>query len=467
VLFNSVHFLVFLPIVTIIYFALPGLYRRIFLLAASFYFYCVWSVKWSLLLVYTTVQDYAAARIIGASTRPAARRIVLMGSLVGNLLVLGIFKYFNFSSESLAALFGKPMLPTLHLILPMGISFYTFESLSYVIDIYRGVLEPTRSLMDFSLFVTFFPHLVAGPIMRGGVLLPQFHEHHTPDGERILSGALLCVWGLMKKVFVADPMGIIVDSIYGTASAPLAPSRFSGLALLSATYAFAVQIYCDFSAYSDIARGAGRILGFRIMKNFDSPYLATTVSEFWRRWHISLSTWLRDYLYISLGGNRHGPLRTYFNLAMTMLLGGLWHGANWTFVAWGALHGLYLCVERMVGAHKLDRDRMTPLEKWGRGIVAFHLTCLGWVFFRSPTLSHALEVVWRIVTLADGRNASAVPMLFLAGVIAIELSGLRTKLHIESFRHPKIARWVVYGSVALLAVVLLSSRSPEFIYFQF
>lgn len=466
-LFNSIHFLVFLPTVAIVYFALPLRYRRVFLLAASFYFYWVWSVKWSLLLIYTIVQDYVAARIIGASARASMRKAALISSLAGNLLVLGVFKYFNFFSESLGALFGTPLLPTLNLILPMGISFYTFESMSYTIDVYRGILEPARSLLEFALFVTFFPHLVAGPIMRGGALLPQFREHHAPNSERILSGVLLCVWGLMKKVFVADPMGAIVEAVYGSASSPVAPSAFSGMALLVATYAFAIQIYCDFSGYSDIARGAGRILGFRIMKNFDSPYLATTVTEFWRRWHISLSTWLRDYLYIPLGGNRHGTLRTYVNLILTMLLGGLWHGANWTFVAWGGLHGLYLSAERMAGIRTQDPATMRPLERGCRMVATFHLVCLGWVFFRSPTLEHALEVVWRIVSVADGPGTSLIPLLALASLVAMQMSRVKHTLHVQLLRRPEVSRWFVYGAVALLLLVLAGSRTPEFIYFQF
>jgi D-alanyl-lipoteichoic acid acyltransferase DltB (MBOAT superfamily) len=465
--FASVHFLIFLPLVATVYFLLPLRARRLFLLAASYYFYCVWSFKWSVLLIYATLLDYVAGLVIGTATRPLTRKLALGISLTGNLVALGVFKYFDFIGGSLAALFGQPVWPTLDLVLPMGISFYTFQTMSYTIDVYRGVVKPTRSLADFALFVTFFPHLVAGPIMRAADLLPQFQEDHQPNSERILSGAVLCVWGLSKKVFVADPMGYIVESVYGTVAAPLAPSTFSGAALLLATYAFALQIYCDFSAYSDIARGAARILGFRLIQNFDAPYLAVTISDFWSRWHISLSKWLRDYVYVPLGGNRKGPSRTYVNLTITMLLGGLWHGANWTFIAWGAVHGLALSVERMLGARNLHDRAMSPLERWCRILVTFHIVCLGWVLFRSPTIAHAAEVVWRIVTLAPGEATTMTPALVLVVLFAMQATGLSPTLRDNPVRYPGAARWVVYATAVLLLVALSGARTPEFIYFQF
>ena len=466
-LFNSVHFLIFLPVVTVLYFALPLKARRVFLLAASFYFYCVWSVKWSFLMVYTIAQDYLAIRIIAGSDRPAVRKAALVLSLGGNLFILALFKYYGFLNNSLAALLGSRPLPALDLILPMGISFYTFQTMSYVIDVYRRQVEPPRSLTDFALFIAFFPQLVAGPIMRGSELLHQFYEEHRPQAERILSGALLVVWGLLKKVFVADAMGRIVGSVYGTAAAPLDPGAFSGLTLLMATYAFAVQIYCDFSAYTDICIGSGRILGFRIIENFNSPYLAVSITDFWRRWHMSLSRWLRDYLYIPLGGNRTGRARTYFNLAVTLLLGGLWHGANWTFVAWGGLHGVYLAAERLLGLDHLDRSRLTTGGRWLRGILTFHLVCLGWVLFRSPTLSHAAQVVSRILTLAEGSRMSPIPLVCVAAIVALQTAKLRINFHLIFMRRPTIARWTVYACIGLLFVALTFTDRHEFIYFQF
>ena len=466
-LFNSIHFLIFLPVVAAVYFLLPLRWRRVFLLAASFYFYCVWSVKWSLLMVYTVFQDYIALRVIHRSDRPAVRRAALIVSLGGNLLILGLFKYYGFFNRSLGALLGGPPLPVLDIILPMGISFYTFQTMSYVVDVYRREIGPPRSFLDFSLFITFFPQLVAGPIMRGSELLHQFYEDHKPQAERILSGALLVAWGLLKKVFVADPMGAIVQSVYGTASAPLDPGQFSGLSLLMATYAFAVQIYCDFSAYTNICIGAGRILGFRVIENFNSPYLAVSITDFWRRWHMSLSRWLRDYLYIPLGGNRLGNARTYVNLLATMLLGGLWHGANWTFVAWGGLHGLYLAAERFFGLDKLERAKLSPVQRWLMGIVTFHLVCVSWVLFRSPSFHHAAETLWRIATWAGGAMPTLAPLACVAGIVALQTARLKINFHMLFMRRPTFARWVAYACFGLLSVVLSTSRSPEFIYFQF
>lgn len=466
-LFNSVHFLLFLPVVAAVYFALPLRARRYFLLASSFYFYWVWSVKWSLLLVYTVFQDYLAVRVIYRSPRPGVRRAALVLSLGGNLLILALFKYYGFFNRSLAALLGGPPLPVLDIVLPMGISFYTFQTMSYVVDVYRREIGPPRSFLDFALFITFFPQLVAGPIMRGGELLHQFYEDHKPQAERILSGTLLVVWGLLKKVLVADPMGEIVQSVYGTAAAPLDPASFSGLTLLMATYAFAVQIYCDFSAYTDICIGSGRILGFRIIENFNSPYLAVSITDFWRRWHMSLSRWLRDYLYIPLGGNRLGSGRTYLNLMVTMLLGGLWHGANWTFVAWGGLHGLYLAVERMLGLHNEDRSRLGGSRRWLRGIFTFHLVCLSWILFRSPNFSHASQIAWRIVSWARGEMPNLAPLACVLAIAALQTAKIKVNFHMIFMRRPTLSRWLAYACIGLLLVVLSSARSPEFIYFQF
>lgn len=466
-LFNSIHFLVFLPLVACVYFLLPLRSRRVFLLAASFYFYCVFSIPLSLLLVFSTVLDYTVARVIEGTRRAGVRKAALIVSMVGNLGMLCTFKYLDFFNLSLASILGFPPWPELHLILPMGISFYTFQTMAYTIDVYRGQLAARKSILDVALYVSFFPQLVAGPIMRGGTLLPQFAEEHHPNSERILSGVMLVTWGLLKKVFVADPMGAIVDQVYGTAAMPASAAEFGSGALLLATYAFAVQIYCDFSAYSDIAIGSGRILGFRLMKNFDSPYLSTTIREFWRRWHISLSTWLRDYLYIPLGGSRGSKLRTYVNLALTMLLGGLWHGANWTFVVWGALHGIYLAGERFLGIDRLDRSKMGLVEKWVRGIIVFHLVCLAWVFFRCSTMEQAFEIIARIVTLADGRGVSHAPLAALAILLAVQIAKYRADFASIALRFPNTTRWALYGCAVLLGIALAGAQSPEFIYFQF
>lgn len=460
-LFNSIQFLVFLPVVTAVYFALRNqAYRRWWLLGASLYFYSVWSLPFTGLLLFTVLLDYTAARVIGNAQSLRVKRIALWTSIVLNLSVLFLFKYADFFCLSLARLIGMQPWPLLAMVLPAGISFYTFESMSYTIDVYRGRMAACKSVLDFALFVSFFPHLVAGPIMRAYDLIPQFYERVPLEYRRALEGTLLVCWGLGKKVFLADPMGRLTEQVYNRAD------HYSGAALLLGTYAFAVQIYLDFSGYSDVARGAGRILGYDIMQNFRSPYLATSIRDFWRRWHISLSSWLRDYLYVPLGGNRSGPIRTYVNLFLTMLLGGLWHGANWTFVMWGALHGTYLAFERLTGL-----DKEGPLS-WPRrlvgGLVTFHLVCLAWVFFRSANAGQAFTILSRILTWAPGPEVSLVPILLLALVLLGELAfpgsddGLKPLM-----RFPHLARWVAYVALAVLAVAIAGGRSPEFIYFQF
>jgi alginate O-acetyltransferase complex protein AlgI len=467
VLFNSLHYLIFLPLVALGYFALPGRWRRLFLLAASYYFYAVFSLKLSLLLIWSALLDFSMALLIEKyRERPRLKKLALLCSLIGNLTPLIVFKYLDFFNASIGSITGAPPWPVLHLALPMGISFYTFETISYTVDVYRGHLKAERSLIDYLLFITYFPHLVAGPILRADKILPQFQEQHSPNGERILSGALLVVWGLLKKVFIADPMGGIVEHVYGAAGLERSPSEFSGLTLLIATYAFAIQIYCDFSAYSDIAIGSGRILGFRIGINFDSPYLATSLRDFWRRWHISLSTWLRDYLYIPLGGSHGARWRTYVNLMLTMLLGGLWHGASWTFVIWGLLHGLFLAGERWFGVEEVARDAPAWVRV-ARALVTFHLVCLAWVFFRAASASQALGIVTGILTWQAGASVSPLPVLLLLGLLAGQLWCRSENFGSRFLRHPTGSRWLAYGLVAVVATALVSGRSPEFIYFQF
>ena len=464
-LFNSIEFLVFLPIVALIYFWLPFQPRRVFLLFASYVFYGFFSVPLTLLLVWSTLLDFTTARIIDTSDSRWKKRLAFSASLVGNLSILISFKYLDFFSYSLASILGFEPWPMLNVILPMGISFYTFQTMSYTIDVYRGNAKASNSILDVALYVSFFPQLVAGPIMRGSSLLPQFREDHKPNLDRIASGALLCCWGLLKKVYIADPMGQIVNSVYGTSDQVIAVEQFSGLACAVATYAFAIQIYCDFSAYSDIAIGSARILGIRLMKNFDAPYLSCSIQDFWRRWHISLSTWLRDYLYIPLGGNRGSKIRTYVNLLITMLLGGLWHGASWTFVVWGALHGLLLSVERMMGGLR-DRE---PTLAWKvvRGIVTFHLVCLAWIFFRASTMDQAYRIIYQIGTFTSGEAITLAPVACLVALLCTQQ--LKRKVNFGEWI-TKIEfgpRWAVYASLALILLAVSGSTSSDFIYFQF
>jgi D-alanyl-lipoteichoic acid acyltransferase DltB (MBOAT superfamily) len=457
--------MLFMPTVVALYFLLGLTARRWLLLVASYYFYCVWSVKLASLLVFSTFLDYTVARLIASSESPGRRKLFVGLSLAGNLGMLGLFKYLGFFTEianSLITVLGMNELTVHRLVLPMGISFYTFQTLSYTIDVYRGHTQACKSIVDVALYVAFFPQLVAGPIMRSDTLLPQFRELHLPNLDRIRSGALLIVWGMLKKIYLADPMGRIVDEVYTV------PDEYGGAALLLATYAFAIQIYCDFSAYSDIARGAGRCLGFEVMVNFRTPYISSTLRDFWRRWHISLSTWLRDYLYIPLGGSKGSTLRTYINLMMTMLLGGLWHGASWNFVIWGGLHGGFLAGERILKLDELDTGKMTLVGRVIRTILIFHFVCLCWIFFRAETLAISTAIVWRIVQWVPGAMVSLAPLWTLLFMVAFSFwleKDNRILTWMES--RPTLARWFIYASMLLLASLLARQDSPDFIYFQF
>ncbi len=459
-LFNSTLFLAFLTAVVVVYYHLPLRGRRLLLLAASYSFYWVWSIPFSLLLVGSTVVDYVAARVIGRARTKAARVAGLLASIIANLGVLAVFKYADFFTNSTYSLLGVRPWAELDLILPLGISFYTFQTMSYTIDVFRGHMAPKKSLLDVALYVSFFPQLVAGPIVRADVLMPQLAEKHEIDWERIRRGMALVLWGLAKKVFIADSMARIVNEAYGD------PASQSGLGLLIATYAFAVQIYCDFSGYSDIAIGAANLLGIRLPKNFDAPYLACSIREFWRRWHISLSTWLRDYLYISLGGSRVGRARTYVNLMFTMLLGGLWHGAGWNWVIWGGLHGVIMSGERALNLSETPPTRtLTRLLRWA---ITFHLICFSWIFFRSANLDQAANVIHRIATMADGRvPLDPRPLFALALLLLAERAALKTRWLGLFAKHPTAARWITYLLVIVFVLSFSKSGNPEFIYFQF
>ena len=458
--FNSTLFLFFLPAVAAAYWFLQPRHRRYLLLLSSYTFYWVWSVPFSGLLLLSTLVDYFAARVIVSSEKTWRRRAGLLLSLVMNLGILGLFKYSDFFSDTSYSLFGARPWPNLGLVLPLGISFYTFQTMSYTIDVYRGVIQAKKSLLDVALYVSFFPQLVAGPIVRAGTLIPQLQECADPSSDRFLKGLSLVIWGLAKKVFFADAMAVVVNEAYRS------PGAFGGPGLLLATYAFAVQIYCDFSAYSDIAIGAAGMMGIDLPKNFDKPYLASSVREFWRRWHISLSTWLRDYLYIPLGGNRKGEFRTYLNLMITMLLGGLWHGAGWSWVLWGGAHGIALSGERWLGVSGVPpRNPVWRLVRW---LLAFHFVCLTWVLFRARSLENAGVILSRILTMAPGEiHVGFRPLLFLILLLAAELGKVRERWTSALSRRPALARWAAYGAFLVFLLVFAKVPNPEFIYFQF
>ena len=400
-LFNSFIFIVFFIAVSALYFVLPHKIRWILLLAASCIFYMAWNPKLIILILITIFINYTAALYIYKYKKQKGKKILIL-TLFIDFGLLFIFKYLGFMNDTLLALFGDNWpIKTLNIILPMGISFYTFQAASYTIDVYRGTIKPERHFGIFALFVMFFPQLVAGPIERSENLLPQFYEKHKFDFERIISGLRIMMWGFFKKIVIADRAATAVNAIYNSAQS------YSGLYLVIATVLFAFQIYCDFSGYSDIAKGCARVLGFRLMDNFKNPYLSGSIKEFWRRWHISLSTWFMDYIYIPLGGNRAGKLKKYRNLIVTFLISGLWHGANWTFVLWGGIHGIYQVVGQMTYGFRTKVKKALHIYdsfigKLMSAIVTFGLVCIGWVLFRANTISDAFYILEHLGTAFTG-----------------------------------------------------------------
>ena len=395
-LFNSYQFLIFFPVVTSCYFLLPHRSRWLMLLLASCLFYMAFIPTYIVILALLIVIDYNAGIWIERTEGPVRRTFLVM-SILATCVVLFVFKYFNFFIDNITAvcdsLHWTCHKPALRLVLPIGLSFHTFQSLSYVIEVYRKHQKAERNFGIYALYVMFYPQLVAGPIERPQNLLHQFYEEHHFAGKRVLDGLRLMAWGLYKKVLVADTAALIANAVF-------AKNSFgSGWEVLLGMYAFSFQIYADFSGYSDIARGAARVMGFELMLNFRLPYFATGPSDLWRRWHISLSSWLRDYLYISLGGNRQGRWRTYRNLLLTMVIGGLWHGAAWTYVIWGAYHGLLLAGERFMRELFPGLTKI-PASPWAarllravKILVMFHLTSLGWLFFRAVSMRQATEML--------------------------------------------------------------------------
>ena len=472
-IFNSITFIVFFAAFLALW-SLPFGWttRRVMLLIASYIFYASWSPPFVALLWLSTFVDFYAARWIASEERASRRRFALIISLTANLGLLGFFKYGGFleaNFESLAAMVGVTYhAPKWNIVLPLGISFYTFQTLSYTLDVYQRRIAPSRSFLNFALFVTFFPHLVAGPIMRPRDLLSQFATPKRASRPMMLWGLALMTLGLFEKIVLADAfLSGPADKVFKAKDALLPLDAWTGV------LAFAGQIFFDFSGYTTTAIGAALLLGFSLPQNFNSPYAAVGFSDFWRRWHISLSTWLRDYLYISLGGNRKGRVRTYLNLMITMLLGGLWHGANWTFVVWGGLHGLYLAAERMLTEAFGHREVFkTTAFRLAAGALTFVLVCVAWVFFRAADFPTAARILASMATVP----AKAKPLLYLndilpvALIVATLLAGhwrLRaTSLEAVVARTSPI---VLATAWSLMGFLVLASQGSEnaFIYFQF
>jgi D-alanyl-lipoteichoic acid acyltransferase DltB (MBOAT superfamily) len=471
-LFNTPEFFAFLVVVLGLYYALArrwGWQNRM-LLVASYLFYAAWDWRFLGVMLFITGVNFLAGRLMFDSEDPRQRKRILALAVATNLGTLCYFKYVGFFAESATRLLdrlGLPMtFPMLHMILPLGISFYTFHTMAYSIDIYRGDFKPVRSMRDFALYVSYFPQLVAGPIVRPTYLLPQLQAPRAVTPEKVATGLALILIGLFRKVVIADGLGLRIDPVFRS------PATHTSPELLMALCLFALQIYCDFAGYTDIARGVSRLMGIELWENFRQPYFSANISEFWTRWHISLSTWLRDYLYIPLGGNRHGQLRTYANLMITMLLGGLWHGAAWTFVIWGGLHGTYLVVYHAIRARRGLPGRAEAAHGWQRlaGMaVTFPLVLLTWVFFRSPGLASALEFLRQLfafqgmATLWLVLPAIAAPwLLSLAVDVPQFLSGEQAFL----VRWRPAARFATAAVMLLLVLIAFGARAP-FIYFQF
>jgi D-alanyl-lipoteichoic acid acyltransferase DltB (MBOAT superfamily) len=498
-LFNSLHFLIFFPVVTALYFLLPHRPRIFMLLAASCYFYMAFIPSYILILFVLIGIDYGAAIWIeklreGRAGKGRAKAALTI-SLIANIGFLGFFKYFDFVNTNVAALFaslGVPYhIPNISIILPIGLSFHTFQSMSYTIEVYRGHQKAERNIWIYALYVLFYPQMVAGPIERPQNLLHQFYERHDFDARRVADGLKLMLWGLFKKVVIADRLALFVNAVFDH------PSGYSGVPLIIAVYFFAFQIYCDFSGYSDIAIGAAQVMGFRLMDNFNRPYFSKSISEFWSRWHISLSTWFKDYLYIPLGGNRVARWKWYRNLFIVFLVSGLWHGANWTFIIWGALHGAYLLLSiatrpvREIVKSRLGIKRLPTLDRIWRMAVTFHLVCFAWIFFRADSVHDAFELIGNL-NLADvprqllhmkdtirvfhpvvstfSGNFRFELLVSIGMILFMELVHLlqrhRRMRHFLSER-PVWFRWAVYYAIVLAIIFLGKFDHKQFIYFQF
>ena len=464
-LFQTPQFFVFLAVVLVLFYSAPQSWRKFILLAASYFFYMSWIPAFILLLLSLTAIDYLAAQWIARTDSPASRKAALVISLSANLGLLGFFKYYNFFAANIAHLLGRPSNAfALSIILPLGISFHTFQSMSYVIDVYRKQQSPIRNPIDYALFISFFPQLVAGPIVRAREFFGDLYAWRKPNVDDASRGLLLVLLGLAKKTIMADQFAQIANGYFQDVA-----SHPGMLAAWSATIAFGIQIYFDFSGYTDMAIGMARLLGFHFPINFQRPYLASSITDFWHRWHMTLSRWLRDYLYIPLGGNRGGRIKTYRNLMLTMLLGGLWHGASWNFVVWGGYHGALLSVERMFRGRKPGEDGRSNLFYPLQAAVTFALVMAGWVFFRAATFHDSLYVLGQM--FAGAKSETLIPAWLLA------LAGITLLLAVMEERwgwFEKLAAGPAWGygaacAVLLFSVEMISYTGPAvpFVYFQF
>lgn len=495
-LFNSVDFLVFFPIVCILYYIIPHKVRYLFLLICSYFFYMCWNPKYALLLLTSTAITYLSGLLISSAEKVTEerKRVLLKNTYVAlsfasNLAILFFFKYFDFAVNTIVRIFqmagAHVVPPSFDVVLPVGISFYTFQALSYTMDVYRKEIYAERNFFKYALFVSFFPQLVAGPIERSKNLLHQISERHKFDFERVRSGLLLMLYGYFQKVVLSSYLQLVVDNVYDTYD------KRTGFQLIIATICFAFQIYCDFGGYSNIAIGAAKVMGFRLMENFNTPYFAASVGEFWRRWHISLSTWFRDYLYIPLGGNRKGKIRKYINLMVVFLVSGLWHGASWHFVIWGFLNGVYQVIGECTQSIRkkinsaLHIDENVASHKLLKIIVTFGLIDFAWIFFRAGT-RQSLGIIKRILSpgsnfFSYGSNLNVMGLTLATRNVLIVCLVILLIRDICKYKGISIIDWVCRQGIwlrwtfylaAVFGVLIFGVYGPQydasaFIYFQF
>uniref|UniRef100_UPI004057769D MBOAT family O-acyltransferase n=1 Tax=Acetatifactor sp. TaxID=1872090 RepID=UPI004057769D len=493
-LFNSVDFLIFFPIVTLTYFIVPKKLRYIWLLVASYFFYMCWNVQYAGLLFLSTFTTWGAGWLVHLAKKKGAKKLAVAGCVLVNISILFAFKYYHFFQDTCNYLFEKLGIQlwerSFDVLLPVGISFYTFQALGYIIDVYRGRIEPEKNILRYALFVSFFPQLVAGPIERSENLLKQVRNIEKMklwNYQNVTSGLTLMMWGLFVKMVIADRVAILVDTVFDGFY------MYGTVALIAGAVGFALQIYCDFMGYSTIAVGAARVMGFTLMENFEAPYFAKSVGEFWRRWHISLSTWFRDYVYIPLGGNRCSKLRKYFNIMVTLSVSGLWHGANWTYLVWGLLHGIYQVAGDMTRPirQKLYSKCQTKTEsfsfKMGQALFTFILVDLAWIFFRADSVGHAVDYCVRLFTQWDpwsffngeiytlGLERFEFNILVIATVVLFLVDILRyiKKQMLTDFLQEQCIwfRWAVIMLLIFATLVYgmygIQFESAQFIYFQF
>lgn len=491
-LFNSLDFLIFFPIVVLIYIVIPSKLRQIWLLVASYYFYMSWNPKYALLIFFSTFATWICGIAQEKARNKTGKKLAIAVCFIANLGILFYFKYLNFGIETLNSIFGTDI-SRFSIILPVGISFYTFQALGYTIDCYRNDIKAEHNFIRYALFISFFPQLVAGPIERSGNMIhqikevPQWSRKKIIDAERIRNGLILMIWGLFMKTVIADRISILVDNVFDRYYI------YGSVALIMAAVGFGIQIYCDFGSYSIIAVGAAKVMGFNLMENFNAPYFATSVTQFWRRWHISLSSWFRDYVYIPLGGNRKGKARKNLNLLITFTVSGLWHGADWTFVFWGFLHGVYLVFENMLRplSRKIKAACNVRIDSAGykicKAAITFIFVDFAWIFFRADSMSQALGFISRILTQPDwwvlsettiygyGLSINEMNILILSCLVllAVDIIRVRKNQMLDEWLSTQWSGFRMIFTIMILIMVIVFGvygpgfDSKQFIYFQF